>query len=115
MSGYGRQKIYEKVREAAEAGQAPDESRRPKGPTPAELEDELLAECRRTHLAFKASRPRDWGLLHERNAAWAKAEEAGRSLRAIARAAGVTHPTVADQIWKHRNPGWREPEPYDWP
>lgn len=113
MSGLGDQHTYRKAREAIDAGAPPpDERKRRKEPTTEELADPLLIRCRETHLAFTSSRPRDWELLHQRNAAWAEAEAAGRSLRAIARAAGVTHPTVTDQIWKHHNPGWREARDY---
>ena len=103
MSGLGKQDSYRKVRERIDAGAPPPiESRRRRDPTPEELADPLLSECRRLHLAFRASKPRDWQLLRERNAALSKAEAAGHSLRAIGRVTGMTHVGVRNIIESER-------------
>ena len=111
MSGLGDQRRYRKLQELADEGRPVPESARPKGPTEAELRDPLLIRCADLERRFKASRPRDWNLLHERDEAMSDAEAAGRSLRSIARACGLTHPTVAYRIEVHRY--GEPPEDYD--
>ena len=114
MSGLGDQRRYRKLQELADEGRPVPESARPKGPTEAELCDPLLIRCADLERRFKASRPRDWNLLHERDEAMSDAEAAGRSLRSIARACGLTHPTVAYRVQVHRSGGagpYYEPEP----
>lgn len=106
MRGLGDQERRERIQAAIDAGaRPPSEARRPSGPTEAELADPLLQRCRELHLAFKASRPRDWQLLDQRNAAFSRAEQAGRSLRAIARITGMSHVGVRNVIGDYRAGG----------
>jgi hypothetical protein len=101
----GDQARYGRVKKAIdEKGRKVNEAGRRKTPTAKEAVDPVLVRCGELHRAFKASKPRDWDLLGQRNAALSDAEEAGYSLRALARATGMTHQGIASIISCYRHP-----------
>lgn len=88
------------------------EANRRTEPNAAELADPLLKKCRQTADAFREARrireyPDKWERFRARNAAMSKAERAGRSLRAIGRAVGMTHAGVRNVLEAHRDDGYK--------